>query len=72
MTGSLSFNFKALSLRGEVVDEDDPAVVDDDDEPLPVEEGPAAVAVSLCSASPSELDSLGPDSKTPVFGLMRI
>ena len=72
MTGSLSFNFKALSLRGEVVDEDDPAVVDDDDdEPLPVEEGPA-VAVSLCSASPSELDSLGPDSKTPVFGLMRI
>ena len=72
MTGSLSFNFKALSLRGEVVDEDDPAVVDDDDdEPLPVEEGPAA-AVSLCSASPSELDSLGPDAKTPVFGLMRI
>ena len=72
MTGSLSFNFKALSLRGEVVDEDDPAVDDDDNEPLPAVEDGAAVAVSLCSASPSELDSLGPDSKTPVFGLMRI
>ena len=52
MTGSLSFNFKALSLLLDVRGDD-------------------TVVVSECSASPSELDSLGPDSKTPVLGFIR-
>ena len=47
--------------------------VEGDEAPTPAfEEAVPAPAFSLvCSASPSELDSLGPDSSSPVFGLMR-